>query len=162
MSRRHRAQKRVVTPDAKFKSLALGKFINKLMSRGKKSIAEKIIYSAFEKIERKNKTDPFEVFNTAIQKVKPSLEVSSVRVGGANYQVPSVVSEDRSFALAIRWIIKYAQSRSDHSMADKLAAELFDAYNDKGGSIKKREDTHKMAEANKAFAHLSPKKNEEN
>jgi small subunit ribosomal protein S7 len=158
MSRRHRAEKRIVTPDVKFGSLTLGKFINKVMSRGKKSIAEKIVYGAFEKIKNKHKTDPFETFNQAITNVKPALEVTSVRVGGANYQVPSVVEEDRSFTLAARWIINAAKSRSELTMEDKLAGEFFDAANSKGGSVKKKEDTHKMAEANKAFAHLSPKK----
>lgn len=158
MSRRHRAEKREITPDVKFGSLTLGKFINRVMSRGKKSIAEKIVYGAFEKIKNKHKTDPFETFNQAVSNVKPSLEVTSVRVGGANYQVPSVVDEDRSFALAARWLINAAKSRSELTMEDKLAGEFFDAANGKGGSVKKREDTHKMAEANKAFAHLSPKK----
>lgn len=158
MSRRHRAEKRVIVPDVKFGSLALGKFINKVMSRGKKSIAEKIVYGAFEKINSKHKTDPFEIFNEAIKNVTPALEVTSVRVGGANYQVPSVVDEDRAFALAARWIINAAKSRSELTMQDKLAGEFFDAASSKGGSVKKKEDTHKMAEANKAFAHLSPKK----
>jgi small subunit ribosomal protein S7 len=158
MSRRHRAEKRVVAPDVKFESESLGRFINKVMSRGKRSIAEKIVYGAFDKIHNKHKTDPFEIFNEAIKNVMPALEVTSVRVGGANYQVPSVVDDERSFALAARWIIKYSKARSELTMKDKLAAEFFDAANNKGGSVKKREDTHKMAEANKAFAHLSPKK----
>ncbi len=158
MSRRHRAEKREVTPDVKFKCQTLGRFINKVMSRGKKSIAEKIVYGAFDNIKNKHKTDPYETFHEAIKNVRPSLEVSSVRVGGANYQVPSVVDESRSFALATRWLINYAKARSELTMTLKLAAEFHDAANNKGGSVKKKEDTHKMAEANKAFAHLSPKK----
>ncbi|NDB83993.1 MAG: 30S ribosomal protein S7 [Alphaproteobacteria bacterium] len=158
MSRRHRAEKRAVTPDVKFGSEELARFINKVMSRGKRSIAEKIVYGAFTKIESKHKTNAFDIFSEAIKNVKPALEVSSVRVGGANYQVPSVVEPDRSFALAARWIIKAASSRSELTMQDKLAGEFYDAANSKGGSVKKKEDTHKMAEANKAFAHLSPKK----
>ena len=158
MSRRHRAEKRIVTPDVKFASIVLGKFINKVMERGKKSLAEKIVYGAFEKMKQKHKVDPFETFNEAIKNVRPALEVTSVRVGGANYQVPSVVDEDRAFALAARWLINSAKSRSELTMRDKLAGELFDAASNKGSAVKKREDTHKMAEANKAFAHLSPKK----
>ncbi len=158
MSRRHRAEKRAVVPDVKFGSENLARFINKVMSRGKRSIAESIIYGAFDKIEKKHKTAPFDIFNEAIKNVRPSLEVSSVRVGGANYQVPCVVDQDRSFALAARWIIKATLSRSELTMQDKLAGELFDAASNKGGSVKKKEDTHKMAEANKAFAHLGSKK----
>lgn len=158
MSRRHRAEKRVVTPDVKYSSVLLGKFINKVMERGKKNLAEKIVYGAFDHIEKKHKTTPFDTFNEAMNNVKPSLEVTSVRVGGANYQVPSVVDEDRAYTLAARWIIAAAQSRSELTMKDKLAGEFFDAANNKGGAVKKKEDTHRMAEANKAFAHLSPKK----
>lgn len=158
MSRRHRAEKRVVTPDVKYTSVLLGRFINKVMERGKKNLAEKLIYGAFERIEKKHKSNAFDAFNEAMSNVKPSLEVTSVRVGGANYQVPSVVDEDRGFTLAARWIISAAKSRSELTMQEKLAGEFFDAANNKGGAIKKKDDTHRMAEANKAFAHLSPKK----
>jgi len=158
MSRRHRAVKREVIPDARFGSVLLGKFINKVMERGKRTVAERIVYGAFEKIKNKHKTDPFEIFNDALKNVKPSLEVTSVRVGGANYQVPSVVSDDRADALSARWLIKAAENRSELTMEDKLAGEFHDAASGKGGAVKKKDDTHKMAEANKAFAHLSPKK----
>lgn len=158
MSRRHAAEKRFVLPDVKYNSRLLAKFINNLMRDGKKSLAERIIYSALDKIEKKHRTDPFEVFSNAMNNVKPYLEVSSVRVGGANYQVPSPVNEHRGYALATRWIINAANRRSEKTMIDKLAEELFEAANNRGVSIKKRDDTHKMAEANKAFAHFSPKK----
>ncbi len=158
MSRRHRAQKREVMPDVKFGSQLLCKFINKVMKEGKRSVAEKIVYGALEKIKNKHKADPFEVFNDAVKNVKPALEVTSVRVGGANYQVPSVVSEDRAYALSARWLIKAAENRSELTMVDKLAGEFYDAASGKGGAVKKKDDTHRMAEANKAFAHLSPKK----
>lgn len=158
MSRRHRAEKREVTVDSKYNSESLARFMNKVMKEGKKSLAERIVYGAFDRMAAKHKIDAFETFNTAIENVKPNLEVSSVRVGGANYQVPSVVTDERSFALAARWIINAATSRSEKTMEEKLAGELFDAANGKGGAVKKKEDTHRMAEANKAFAHLSPKK----
>lgn len=158
MSRRHRAEKRKILPDARYSSVLLAKFINKIMNRGKRSLAERLVYGSFDRIEKKNKANSFETFKDAINNVKPSLEVTSVRVGGANYQVPSVVEDDRGYTLASRWLIKSAQSRSEHSMEEKLAAEFFDAANNKGGAVKKKEDVHKMAEANKAFAHLSPKK----
>jgi small subunit ribosomal protein S7 len=158
MSRRHRAEKRVVVPDVKFSSELLARFINKVMERGKKNLAEGIVYGAFEKIEKKHKINAFEAFNQAMENVKPALEVSSVRVGGANYQVPSAVDDHRAYTLAARWIIAAAKSRSELTMQDKLAGEFFDAANNKGSAFKKKEDTHRMAEANKAFAHLSPKK----
>ncbi|MCC8372391.1 MAG: 30S ribosomal protein S7 [Rickettsia endosymbiont of Pseudomimeciton antennatum] len=158
MSRRHAAERRVVLPDMKYNSPLLARFINNIMREGKKALAEKIVYSAFSKIEKKHKVDPYETFNNAMNNVKPYLEVTSVRVGGANYQVPSPVDERRGYALASRWIINAANKRSEKMMIDKLAEELFEASNSRGVAIKKREDTHKMAEANKAFAHFSPKK----
>jgi len=158
MSRRHSAEKRQILPDVKYGSLLLSKFINKVMQRGKKSLAERIVYGALDKIAGKHKVDPFETFSEAMKNVKPSLEVTSVRVGGANYQVPSVVSDDRGNALAARWVIEASQKRSELTMVDKLAGEIFDAANSKGGAVKKRDDTHRTAEGNKAFAHLSPKK----
>lgn len=158
MSRRHAAEKRVILPDMKYNSPLLARFINNIMKEGKKALAEKIVYSAFDKIEKKHRVNPFEAFNSAMNNVKPYLEVTSVRVGGANYQVPSPVDERRGYALASRWIINAACKRSEKMMIDKLAEELFEASNNRGVAIKKREDTHKMAEANKAFAHFSPKK----
>lgn len=158
MSRRHAAEKRLITPDVKYNSVLLARFINSIMKEGKKALAEKIVYNAFNKIEKKHNTDPYEVFNNAVNNVKPYLEVTSVRVGGANYQVPSPVDERRGYTLASRWIIDAAGRRSEKTMIDKLAEELFEAANSRGVAIKKREDTHKMAEANKAFAHFSPKR----
>ncbi|MCC8417291.1 MAG: 30S ribosomal protein S7 [Rickettsia endosymbiont of Bryobia graminum] len=160
MSRRHAAEKRVIIPDMKYNSPLLARFINNIMKEGKKALAEKIVYSAFDKIEKKHRVDPFATFNSAMNNVKPYLEVTSVRVGGANYQVPSPVDERRGYALASRWIITAAGKRSEKMMIDKLAEELFEASNNRGVAIKKREDTHKMAEANKAFAHFSPKKSQ--
>ncbi|MDN3030333.1 MAG: 30S ribosomal protein S7 [Candidatus Tisiphia sp.] len=160
MSRRHAAERMVVLPDMKYNSPLLARFINNIMREGKKALAEKIVYSAFNKIEKKHKVDPYETFNNAMNNVKPYLEVTSVRVGGANYQVPSPVDEKRGYALASRWIINAANKRSEKMMIDKLAEELFEASNSRGVAIKKREDTHKMAEANKAFAHFSPKKSQ--
>ncbi|MFQ5863614.1 MAG: 30S ribosomal protein S7 [bacterium] len=154
MSRRKRAERREVLPDPKYKSLLVTKFINGLMGRGKKSVAEKIFYSSLHRIEEQVSKDGLEIFEKAVENVKPILEVKSRRVGGATYQVPVEVRLERKQALAIRWIIGYARARSGKSMAEKLAAELIDAYNQVGSSIKKREDTHKMAEANKAFAHF--------
>ncbi|WP_375326431.1 30S ribosomal protein S7 [Candidatus Tisiphia endosymbiont of Nemotelus uliginosus] len=158
MSRRHAAEKRIILPDMKYNSPLVARFVNNIMRKGKKALAEKILYSAFKKIEKKHRVDPFETFNNALNNVKPYLEVTSVRVGGANYQVPSPVDERRGYALAIRWIIIAANKRSEKTIIDKLAEELFEAANNRGVAIKKREDTHKMAEANKAFAHFSPKK----
>ncbi|MCC2646746.1 MAG: ribosomal protein [Rickettsiaceae bacterium] len=158
MSRRHAAERREVTPDVKFGSVLVSKFINKIMEMGKKAQAEKIVYGALNRIESKHKLNGYEAFTNALSNVKPNLEVTSVRVGGANYQVPSVVDERRASTLAIRWIIDIARKRPERTMADKLAEELFEAANNRGAAIKKREDTHKMAEANKAFSHFSPKK----
>lgn len=154
MSRRKAAEQRNVLPDPKFKSVLVAKFINGLMQRGKKSVAERIFYGALDLIEAQTKKDGLEVFEKAVENVKPILEVRSRRVGGATYQVPVEVRTNRKQALALRWLIGYAEARPGKSMAEKLAAELIAASNKEGGSIKKREDTHKMAEANKAFAHF--------
>lgn len=153
MSRRHSAEKRIVLPDAKFGNKVVAKFINNIMEDGKKAVAEKIVYSAFDIMAAKTKQDALEVFTTALENVKPVVEVRSRRVGGATYQVPCEVRADRRQALAIRWIIAAAAKRSETTMTDRVANELLDAYANKGAAIKKREDTHRMAEANKAFAH---------
>ena len=153
MSRRHSAEKRIVLPDAKYGNKVVAKFINNIMEDGKKAVAEKIVYSAFDIMAAKTKQDVLEVFTTALENVKPVVEVRSRRVGGATYQVPCEVRADRRQALAIRWIIAAAAKRSETTMTDRVANELLDAYANKGAAIKKREDTHRMAEANKAFAH---------
>ncbi len=153
MSRRHTAEKRVILPDAKYGDKVVAKFINNVMEHGKKAVAEKIVYSAFDIIAAKSKQDALKIFNEAIDNVKPMVEVKSRRVGGATYQVPMEVRPDRRQALAIRWIIEAAQKRSETTMTDRLANELLDAVANKGAAVKKREDTHKMAEANKAFSH---------
>ncbi|HOD59344.1 MAG TPA: 30S ribosomal protein S7 [Candidatus Syntrophosphaera sp.] len=154
MPRKKKAVIREVLPDPIYQDVVLSKFINCLMKKGKKSIAEKIVYGAFDIIEEKTKQPPLEVFKTAINNVRPQLKVVSRRVGGSNYQIPMEVSEKNGQALAFRWIISYARARNEKSMEEKLAAELIAASKNEGASIKKREDTHKMAEANKAFAHL--------
>ncbi|MEJ5349928.1 MAG: 30S ribosomal protein S7 [Desulfosoma sp.] len=153
MPRRREVAKREVLPDPKYNSRLVAKFINNIMRQGKKSVAERILYGAFEVIERRSKQDPLEVFHKAMEHVRPIIEVKSRRVGGATYQVPVEVRSDRRDALAMRWIISYAKNRSEKTMIDKLAGELLDASQNRGGSVKKREDTHRMAEANKAFAH---------
>lgn len=153
MSRRHSAEKRLVLPDAKYGNKVVAKFINNIMEDGKKAVAEKIVYSAFDAIAAKTKQDALEVFTTALENVKPVVEVRSRRVGGATYQVPCEVRAERRQALAIRWIIEAAKKRSETQMQDKVANELLDAYANKGSAVKKREDTHRMAEANKAFSH---------
>ena len=153
MSRRHSAIKRVVLPDAKYGDKVVAKFINNVMEDGKKAVAEKIVYSAFDIIASKTKQEPLAVFAEALENVKPMVEVRSRRVGGATYQVPCEVRADRRQALAIRWIIAAALKRSETTMTDRLAGELLDAYANRGTAVKKREDTHKMAEANKAFSH---------
>lgn len=153
MSRRHTAEKRVVLPDAKFGDKVVAKFINNVMEHGKKAVAEKIVYSAFDIIATKSKQDALKVFAEAIENVKPVVEVKSRRVGGATYQVPMEVRSDRRQALAIRWIIEASKKRSETTMTERLANELLDAVANKGTAVKKREDTHKMAEANKAFSH---------
>jgi len=154
MSRRHRAEKREILPDPKFGDVTLSKFMNCLMLDGKKAVAEKIVYGAFDRIEERNKTDDtIAVFHEALGNVRPDLEVRSRRVGGATYQVPVEVRSVRAQALAIRWLIGAARKRSENTMVDRLANELMDAANNRGAAVKKREDTHKMAEANKAFSH---------
>ena len=153
MSRRHSAEKRIVLPDAKFGNKVVAKFINNVMEDGKKAVAEKIVYSALDTLASKTKQDALEAFNTAIENGKPVVEVRSRRVGGATYQVPCEVRAERRQALAIRWIIDAAHKRSENNITDKIANELFDAFSNKGSAIKKREDTHRMAEANKAFSH---------
>jgi len=153
MPRKGRVSRREILPDPKYNSEIVARFINRLMLKGKKSSAEFILYKAFGIIETKTKEDPLKIFNQALDNVKPILEVRSRRVGGATYQVPVEVRTDRRISLAIRWLIGYARARSEHSMEERLAVELLDAANNRGVSVKKREDTHKMAEANKAFAH---------
>ena len=153
MSRRHSAEKREVIPDAKFGDVILAKFMNSIMHDGKKSIAEAIVYDAFDIIEQKMRSEPLPVFKQALDNVAPAIEVRSRRVGGATYQVPVEVRPERRQALAIRWIINAARARNDKTMVDRLSSELLDASNNRGAAVKKREDTHRMAEANRAFAH---------
>jgi small subunit ribosomal protein S7 len=153
MSRRHRAEKREVLPDPKYGNVILTKFMNSVMVAGKKSTAERIVYGAFDLIEAANE-DPIKTFEDAMENVKPTVEVRSRRVGGATYQVPQEVREDRRIALAIRWLVADMRSRRDKEAKKKLQMALLDAANNRGGAIKKREDTHKMAEANRAFAHF--------
>jgi small subunit ribosomal protein S7 len=153
MSRRHSAEKREVIPDAKYGDIVVAKFMNSIMYDGKKSAAEQIVYGAFELIEGKAKADPLAVFKSALENVAPAIEVRSRRVGGATYQVPVEVRMERRQALAIRWIITAARGRNDKTMVDRLSAELLDASNNRGSAVKKREDTHRMAEANRAFSH---------
>jgi small subunit ribosomal protein S7 len=153
MSRRHKAEKREVIPDAKFGDIVVTKFMNSIMYEGKKSVAEAIVYGAFESIRVKMKSDPLPVFRQALENVAPAIEVRSRRVGGATYQVPVEVRNERRQALAIRWIIIAARARNDKTMEDRLSAELMDAANSRGNAVKKREDTHRMAEANRAFSH---------
>ena len=153
MSRRRAAEKREVLPDAKYHDIVLSKFMNTLMERGKKSVAERVVYGALDDIEAKLKQDPVPAFHEALENVKPAVEVRSRRVGGATYQVPVEVRPERRQALAIRWIIDAARKRGEHTMEDRLSNELLDAVNNRGSAVKKREDTHRMAEANKAFSH---------
>jgi small subunit ribosomal protein S7 len=153
MSRRHRAEKREIIPDAKFGDIIVTKFMNSIMYAGKKSVAEAIVYGAFDSMEAKAKQDPLGMFRQALENVAPAIEVRSRRVGGATYQVPVEVRTERRQALAIRWIIQAARARNDKTMVDRLSAELLDASNSRGNAVKKREDTHRMAEANRAFAH---------
>ena len=153
MSRRHAAEKREILPDAKYGDKVLTKFMNNLMIDGKKSVAERIVYSALDRVQGKLKREPIEVFHEARDNVKPSVEVRSRRVGGATYQVPVEVRPTRREALAIRWLITAAKNRNEHTMEERLAGELADAVNGRGTAVKKREDTHKMADANKAFSH---------
>ena len=153
MSRRHKAEKREVIPDAKFGDVILAKFMNSIMYDGKKSAAEAIVYGAFDIIQQKSRQEPLPLFKQALENVAPSIEVRSRRVGGATYQVPVEVRTERRQALAIRWIINAARGRNDKTMVDRLSAELMDAANNRGNAVKKREDTHRMAEANRAFSH---------
>ena len=154
MSRKRRAPKKIPVVDPKYKSVVIPKLINSIMFDGKKMTAEKIVYDAIEKIKTKSKDEPLTVFNDAINNVRPTVEVRSRRVGGATYQVPVEVKAKRSQALALRWIIDASRKRKDKKMSDKLFNEIFDAYQKRGSAIKKKEDTHKMAESNKAFAHF--------
>lgn len=153
MPRRREVEKRKILPDPKFGDRVVAKFMNDVMRDGKKSIAERIVYGAFDIVQAKTNDDPLKIFKKALDNVKPVLEVKSRRVGGATYQVPVEVRQDRRMALGMRWLITYAQARGEKTMAEKLAGEILDAANNRGGAVKKREDTHKMAEANKAFAH---------
>ncbi len=153
MARRRRPEKREILPDPKFGDVVLSKFMNSVMEQGKKSVAEGIVYGALETVEARAKREPLGVFHDALANVKPGIEVRSRRVGGATYQVPVEVRPERAQALAIRWLIGAARSRSEHTMAARLSAELMDAANNRGSAVKKREDTHRMAEANRAFSH---------
>jgi small subunit ribosomal protein S7 len=153
MSRRHSAQRREIIPDAKYGDVVLTKFMNSIMYEGKKSVAERIVYGAFDIVEGRAKSDPLEVFKQALDNVAPAIEVRSRRVGGATYQVPVEVRPERRQALAIRWLIQAARSRNDKTMVERLSGELLDAANNRGNAVKKREDTHRMAEANRAFSH---------
>jgi small subunit ribosomal protein S7 len=153
MSRRHRADKREINPDPKFGDLVVSKFMNNLMYEGKKSVAESIVYGALDKIQGKTKQDPLTVFHQALDNVSPAIEVRSRRVGGATYQVPVEVRTERRQALAIRWIIIAARARNENTMVERLSGELLDAASNRGTAVTKREDTHRMAEANRAFSH---------
>lgn len=153
MSRRHRAEKREVNPDPKFNDLIVSKFMNSIMKQGKKSVAERIVYGALDKMQTKARSNPVQLFHQALENVMPAVEVRSRRVGGATYQVPVEVRNERRQALAIRWLITAARSRNENTMEERLSAELLDAANNRGTAVKKREDTHKMAEANRAFSH---------
>ena len=154
MPRRREVPERPTNPDSKYGSRLVAKFINAVMRDGKKSLAESILYNAFAIMEEKSKESPLKFFESAVENVRPLIEVKSRRVGGSTYQVPTEIRPSRRTALGIRWIISYARQRPENSMAGKLAAELMDAANNRGASVKKKEDTHKMAEANKAFAHF--------
>ena len=153
MSRRHSAEKREVNPDPTFSDLVLTKFMNAVMKEGKKSVAERIVYGALDRMEQKEKSDPVQMFHSALENVMPAVEVRSRRVGGATYQVPVEVRAERRQALAIRWIISAARARNENTMVDRLSMELIDAANNRGTAVKKREDTHRMADANRAFSH---------
>ena len=153
MSRRHQAEKREINPDPKYGDRVLTKFMNAIMYHGKKSVAERIVYGALDQVQEKTKEDPISAFHNALENVMPAVEVRSRRVGGATYQVPVDVRAERKQALAIRWIIEAARKRNENTMVERLSGELLDATNNRGAAVKKREDTHKMAEANRAFAH---------
>jgi small subunit ribosomal protein S7 len=153
MSRRHRAEKREVNPDPKYNDLIVSKFMNSIMKQGKKSVAERIVYGALDTVQAKAKSNPLQLFHQALENVMPAVEVRSRRVGGATYQVPVEVRNERRQALAIRWLITAARNRNENTMEERLSGELLDAANNRGTAVKKREDTHKMAEANRAFSH---------
>ena len=154
MSRRRAAIKRTILPDHKFKDLVIAKFMNRIMLDGKKSVSEKIVYGAFDIVSKKTDKEPLEFFHEALANVKPNLEVKSRRVGGATYQVPMEVRPRRAQALAMKWIVDCAVKRNEKTMRERIASEIIDAHNNKGNAVKKREETHKMAEANKAFSHF--------
>ena len=154
MSRRRAAIKRTILPDHKFKDLVIAKFMNRIMLDGKKSVAEKIVYGAFDIVSKKTDKEPLEFFHEALANVKPNLEVKSRRVGGATYQVPIEVRPRRAQALAMKWIVDCAVKRNEKTMRERIASEIIDAHNNKGNAVKKREETHKMAEANRAFSHF--------
>ena len=154
MSRRRAAIKRTILPDHKFKDLVIAKFMNRIMNDGKKSVSEKIVYGAFDIVSKKTDKEPLEFFHEALANVKPNLEVKSRRVGGATYQVPMEVRPRRAQALAMKWIIDCAVKRNEKTMRERIASEIIDAHNNKGNAVKKREETHKMAEANRAFSHF--------
>ena len=154
MSRKNKAPRKILLVDSKYKSTIIPKLINSIMNDGKKTIAEKIIYDAIDKIKSKSKEEPINIFNEAINNLKPTVEVRSRRVGGATYQVPVEVKSKRSQALALRWLVEASRKRKDKQMSDKIFNEIYDAYQNKRSAIKKKEDTHKMAESNKAFAHF--------
>jgi small subunit ribosomal protein S7 len=153
MSRRHKAERREVNPDPKFNDLVVSKFMNSIMKEGKKSVAERIVYGALDRMQTRAKSDPIQLFHAALDNVMPAVEVRSRRVGGATYQVPVEVRNERRQALAIRWLITAARGRNENTMEERLSGELLDAANNRGTAVKKREDTHKMAEANRAFSH---------
>ena len=153
MSRRHSAEKREINPDPKFGDIIVSKFTNNVMEDGKKSVAESIVYGAFDLIESKTRQDPLAIFHQALENVAPQIEVRSRRVGGATYQVPVEVRTERRQALAIRWLLSATRGRNEKTMTERLSAELLDASNNRGNAVKKREDTHRMAEANRAFSH---------
>jgi small subunit ribosomal protein S7 len=153
MSRRHKAERREVNPDPKFNDLVVSKFMNSIMREGKKSVAERIVYGALDRMQSRAKSDPIQLFHAALDNVMPAVEVRSRRVGGATYQVPVEVRNERRQALAIRWLITAARGRNENTMEERLSGELLDAANNRGTAVKKREDTHKMAEANRAFSH---------
>jgi small subunit ribosomal protein S7 len=153
MSRRHSAERREIHPDPKFGDLIVSKFMNTVMKHGKKSAAERIVYGAFDQVESKVKQSPVAVFHQALENISPALEVRSRRVGGATYQVPVEVRPERRQALALRWLLASARARNEKTMVDRLSAELIDASNNRGSAVKKREDTHRMADANRAFSH---------
>ncbi len=153
MSRKAHIAKRKILPDPKFHDKLISKFVNKMMLRGKKSLAERVVYGSFDIVKDKLNDDPLKIFKTALENIKPVVEVRSRRVGGATYQVPMEVRPDRRISLGLRWLVSYARERSEKTMADRLAGEIMDAFNNRGNAVKKREDVHKMAEANKAFSH---------